>query len=198
MYLFFDTETTGLPVDFNAHYTDTDNWPRLVQLAYCLAEDDGEVIASNSWIIKPEGFTIPEESSRIHGITTARARKEGVPLIEVLQEFKDEVESASLLVAHNFSFDSNIIGCEYFRNVIDNPLIEIDDFCTMKDPDIIDFVAAQPMRYGRYKWPSLTELYNKCFGRNFDFAHDAAADMVALKECFFHMVEIGVIDIDEL
>ena len=31
-YLFFDTETTGLPKNYNAPITDTDNWPRLVQL----------------------------------------------------------------------------------------------------------------------------------------------------------------------
>jgi len=34
MYLFFDTETTGLPKKWKAPITDLDNWPRLVQLAY--------------------------------------------------------------------------------------------------------------------------------------------------------------------
>lgn len=33
-YLFIDTETTGLPKEYDAPYTDIDNWPRLVQLAW--------------------------------------------------------------------------------------------------------------------------------------------------------------------
>lgn len=32
-YLFFDTETTGLPLDHKLPSTDTANWPRLVQWA---------------------------------------------------------------------------------------------------------------------------------------------------------------------
>jgi len=30
MYLFFDTETTGLPRNWKAPVTDLDNWPRMV------------------------------------------------------------------------------------------------------------------------------------------------------------------------
>lgn len=36
MYLFFDTETTGLPGSWSAQATDLENWPRLVQLAWIL------------------------------------------------------------------------------------------------------------------------------------------------------------------
>jgi hypothetical protein len=36
MYLFFDTETTGLPKSWKAPVTDVNNWPRLVQLAFLL------------------------------------------------------------------------------------------------------------------------------------------------------------------
>jgi hypothetical protein len=31
-YLFFDTETTGVPKDYKAPSSDTDNWPRLQEL----------------------------------------------------------------------------------------------------------------------------------------------------------------------
>ncbi len=33
MYLFFDTETTGLPRNWHAPASDLANWPRLIQLA---------------------------------------------------------------------------------------------------------------------------------------------------------------------
>jgi DNA polymerase-3 subunit alpha len=36
MFLIYDTETTGLPKNYNAPLTDSDNWPRLVQLAWQL------------------------------------------------------------------------------------------------------------------------------------------------------------------
>ena len=59
MYLIFDTETTGLPKNFNAPLTDFDNWPRLVQLAWQIHDYDGKFHSSASFIIKPEGFNIP-------------------------------------------------------------------------------------------------------------------------------------------
>ena len=43
MFLVFDTETTGLPKQYNAPLTDFDNWPRLVQLAWQLHDDKGQL-----------------------------------------------------------------------------------------------------------------------------------------------------------
>ena len=74
MYLFFDTETTGLPKRYNAPMDDLDNWPRLVQVAWILFDEEGKEIVSNSYIVRPEGFIIPKESSLIHGITHMRER----------------------------------------------------------------------------------------------------------------------------
>lgn len=58
MYLFFDTETTGLPKRWNAPVTDLENWPRLVQLAWIMYDDRGNMLESRDVIVKPEGFTI--------------------------------------------------------------------------------------------------------------------------------------------
>lgn len=44
MYLFFDTETTGLPKNYKAPASDSDNWPRLVQIAWSIYDAEG-----NSW-----------------------------------------------------------------------------------------------------------------------------------------------------
>jgi DNA polymerase-3 subunit alpha len=59
MFLIFDTETTGLPRSYSAPLTDFDNWPRMVQVAWQLHDAQGNLINSNSIIIKPEGYTIP-------------------------------------------------------------------------------------------------------------------------------------------
>src|SRR6218665_4146997 len=83
MYLIFDTETTGLPRDWNAPYTDLDNWPRAVQIAWQLHDDLGNLIEAKDYLIQPDGFDIPFDAERIHGISTALAQKDGVPLAQV-------------------------------------------------------------------------------------------------------------------
>ncbi len=89
MYLFFDTETTGLPQDYKASVKDLHNWPRLVQLAWLRYDKNGNKIDGNNYIIKPDGFTIPSDASKIHGISTERALREGVALQGVLNEFQE-------------------------------------------------------------------------------------------------------------
>ena len=77
MYLFFDTETTGLPRNWKAPVTDLNNWPRMVQIAWILCDDKGNRVESADYIIKPENFVIPQDASRVHGITTEKAINEG-------------------------------------------------------------------------------------------------------------------------
>jgi DNA polymerase III epsilon subunit-like protein len=67
-YLFFDTETTGLPKNWKSPANDVYNWPRLIQLAYLLYDDKGNVVSSGNHIIKPDRFTIPIDISILHGI----------------------------------------------------------------------------------------------------------------------------------
>ena len=59
MYLFFDTETAGLPRNRKAPVSDLNNWPRLVQIAWLLYDNSGSPVKSSDYIIKPEGFAIP-------------------------------------------------------------------------------------------------------------------------------------------
>ncbi|HAP63120.1 MAG TPA: 3'-5' exonuclease, partial [Cytophagales bacterium] len=75
MYLIFDTETTGLPKNYNAPLTDFDNWPRLVQLAWQLHGPNGELISAGNHIVKPEGFEIPFNAEKVHGIGTQRGHE---------------------------------------------------------------------------------------------------------------------------
>ena len=131
MYLFFDTETTGLPRNWKAPVTDANNWPRLVQLAYLYYDNGGNKISGGDFIIKPEGFTIPVDASKVHGISTERALKEGHPIISVLNDFNSLVEQATYLVAHNMSFDEKIIGAEFLRNGMQNSIISKNKIRTM-------------------------------------------------------------------
>lgn len=189
MYLFFDTETTGLPNNWKAPVTDTDNWPRMVQLACLLYDEKGEQVTSEDYIIKPEGYTIPAESSNVHGITTERAMDEGQVVTKVLQEFQAYIDQSSCLVAHNISFDEKIVGAEFLRVKMNNAVKDKKKICTMKST--ADFCAI-PGKYGN-KWPKLEELHQKLFGTKFKEAHDAAVDIEATARCFWALKDRGIL-----
>lgn len=191
MFLIFDTETTGLPRDFKAPLSDFDNWPRLVQLAWQLHDDKGELLEVKNYIIKPNGFTIPYNSEKIHGISTERAEKQGVDLSLVLDEFEKAIEKADFSVGHNIGFDNNIMGSEYLRNGYENPLPALADVDTMKSS--VDFCAISGGKGGRFKFPKLGELHFKLFNEGFDEAHNAAADVEATARVFLELIRISVI-----
>src|SRR3954470_7729047 len=87
MYFFFDTETTGLARNWKAPVSDVANWPRVVQLAWVECDESGTIISEAEWIIRPDGYTIPVEASRIHGITMEKAVDVGVPMAQALAAF---------------------------------------------------------------------------------------------------------------
>ena len=91
MYLIFDTETTGLPKKWNAPVTDSDNWPRCIQLAWQLHDKSGKLTSSNSFLIKPDNFDIPFESEKVHGISTA-CKNIGLNLDEVIKSFLEDLK----------------------------------------------------------------------------------------------------------
>jgi len=103
--------------------------------------------------LQPEGFAIPIDVSRIHGITTERAKQDGKPLTDVLQEFHSLIMEADVLVAHNMNFDEKIVGAEFLRVGMKNPIPSKRKICTMESTTT--FCALN----GAYdfKWPKLSE-----------------------------------------
>ena len=183
MYLFFDTETTGLPRSWKASITDSNNWPRLVQIAWLVFDLDGNRVDTQEFIIKPEDFTIPEDASRVHGISTEQALSDGLPLQEVLNDFQNFIAEASYLVAHNINFDEKIVGAEFIRNNMTNSIASKNKICTMEKATNYCEI---PGPYG-YKWPKLSELHYKLFGTGFEEAHNAEVDINATAKCFWEM-----------
>jgi len=142
MYLIFDTETTGLPRDFKAPITDINNWPRVVQLAWQLHDDLGNVIEHSDFLVKPIGFTIPFDAERVHGISTELARQGGEELEDVLFLFKKVLRKAKFIVGHNLKFDINVMGCEFVRAGEDSPLekVPVLDTCTEESAKLIALI----------------------------------------------------------
>ena len=189
-YLFFDTETSGLPKDYKAPITDLDNWPRLVQIGWIVMDESQNMLEEKEYIIFPDGFVIPEDASDIHRVTQERAEKDGVPVLTVLQELRTAIQQSDFLVGHNLEFDCNIVGAEFIRNSVEYIEKHTPRICTMKSST--DYCAI-PTKWGKYKWPKLMELHTKLFGEGFEEAHDAIADVRATARCFFELVNKGVI-----
>ena len=189
-YLFFDTETTGIPNDYKAPCTNTDNWPRLIQLGWLLTDAAGRILSEGNHIVRPDGFEIPKAASDVHGITTEFALENGKPLLDVIFAFGADLNQADCMVGHNLDYDLHIVGAEYVRLGYDSRIMFArPTLCTMQAT--IQFCNI-PGRFGP-KWPKLMELYTKLFGQEFDGAHDAMADIVATKDCFFELIRRGVV-----
>lgn len=192
-YLFFDTETTGVPRCYSAPISDLHNWPRLVQLSWILCDLQGNDIETGNDIVKPNGFIIPEAASNVHQITTIHAIVTGTDLSTVLNKFISVSKQAKYLVGHNVSFDINVVGAELLRIKSDYSIANKASMDTMLKS--INYCAIPSgLSYGdKYKWPKLQELHKKLFGYEFVDAHDAMADVRATKKCFFELKRIGVI-----
>lgn len=189
MYLFFDTETTGLPENWKAPVTDLNNWPRMIQIAWILCDNEGNRMETFDCIIKPENFTIPKEAASVHGISTEKALKEGENLEEILNRFNDLVDKSDFIVAHNIGFDEKIIGAEFLRKSVQTKFSKKKKLCTMNASTNYCQIEGN---YG-YKWPKLSELHIKLFGVDFDGAHDAYADIDATDRCFWELRKLKLI-----
>jgi len=189
--LFFDCETTGLPEIRYFSPEVADQWPRLVQLAWARYDARGNEEEARSYIIRPDGFKIPADATRIHGISDARAAREGRDLAEILDEFLEAVTSpATTLVAHNFDYDRNVVAGELVRMRKPLDFLELDGFCTMKRSTDICRLSRPGGGFG-FKWPTLEELHTYCFGYSYEGAHDAASDIGACARSFFRLVKTG-------
>ena len=189
MYLIFDTETTGLPKSWNAPITDTDNWPRCIQIAWQLHDAMGNVLEHNDFLIKPDGFNIPFDAERIHGISTELAQEQGIDLDKGLALFNQALQKTKFIVGQNLEFDLNIMGCEFHRLGVENKLttLPVLDTCTEKTAQMCQIPGG---RGGKYKLPTLTELHNHLFGVGFGEAHNATADVEATTRCFFELIRL--------
>ncbi|WP_347923915.1 DNA polymerase III subunit alpha [Pontimicrobium sp. SW4] len=187
MYLIFDTETTGLPKRWNAPITDTDNWPRAVQIAWQLHDAMGNCIEHQDYLIQPNGFNIPYDAEKIHGISTELAQEQGLPLAEVLEKFNEALNKSKFVVGQNVGFDLNIMGCEFFREDTATKLLELPvlDTCTEHTAELCKLPGG---RGGKFKLPTLTELHEYLFGEAFNEAHNATADVEATTRCFLELI----------
>jgi DNA polymerase-3 subunit epsilon len=184
--IFFDVETTGL-IDFKADLL-APHQPRIVQLAAILTEADGTVVDEMNVLIKPDGWTMPEEVIKIHGITTERCEAEGIPMPEALARFNGMKARRSARAAFNISFDKRLLAREAGAYGIEHNSEGIESFCVMQMAKPLCKIPAAGKK--GMKAPNLREAYNHFFGQKFEGGHDAMADVLAAKAIFFEIREL--------
>lgn len=194
-YIFFDTETTGLPKDRRQPaISGNGNWPDIVSISWVIYENT-QFVHAVSWIIQPDGWSIPAESTAIHKITDDFAHRNGSPLDYVIEQFRNAAYECDVVIAHNLSFDMNVVDAAWFWRICPErglwgkppfgwPTIQI---CTAEyGKDICKFPF--PRGGEGYRFPKLAELYTKVVGHSPPRAlHCSLNDTLFLAELFFHL-----------
>jgi len=199
-YLVFDIETTGLPINKHAPPDDFKNWPYVVQIAWLLFDDEHKLIEHNNFYLK-QSVVIPADATNIHGITTAMMLEQGIEPSNVYANFKKAIDKTEYLISHNIDFDIPIVHCDFLRNGMKWDFPNNRMLCTMKTGT--SFCKIPPQRNGEYKWPKLTELYQKCFYPGYSMSifpdatstsnvHSANIDAAMTAQCFFKLKELGL------
>lgn len=193
LILLYDTETNGLP-QWSLPSEDPSQ-PYVTQLAAELCDErSGNTIATMDVLIKPDGWTIPDDLAALTGITTERALAEGIPRVDALRQFTDFWRRASLRVGHNESFDARMLRIEYFREIdhtdpFHDEWKSAPAFCTQgKSTKIINLPpTAKMLAAGRKhaKSPNLGEAYQFFTGKTLEGAHNAAVDLMATKAVYY-------------
>jgi len=182
--IFFDTETSGLPSK-NLPRTHFDQ-PHICQLGAILTDSTGRTLHEINMIVKPDGWVIPAAASDLHGITQEIAMGVGLSIRGVLGVFARLLEKASTIVAHNIAFDLQMLEREMQPYTL--PAVA---YCTMAQATpILAIPPTENMRkWGmtQFKNPNLQECHEYFFGRPFDGAHDAMADVRACRDVYFEI-----------
>ena len=185
-YCVFDTETSGL-FDFSKP-ADAPGQPRLASIAFVFLSDDFEIEREFYRLVRPSGWTMPYGATRVNGLTNEMLHKDGIPVRAVLNAFNHLVDMNYTFVAHNIQFDMKVMRGELRRAGLRDYRDELRTVCTMRS---LTNVCRLPAKRG-FKWPTLTEAFDFCFGETFENAHTALADARACAKIFQHMCRTGI------
>lgn len=199
--LVFDTETTGLPSSRNASILETDKWPHIVQLSWILYDDNTKKLLNYQDHIIKCVIDIPQESTRIHGITNEVSQESEVTIQHALGLFNNDLKTAEVVVAHNISFDKRMCMVEAIRvkskQYFTTNGVRKPEYCTMKSTKDFCNIEKESMNGDTYiKYPTLSELHNKLFGFEPKGTHNAMVDVLICLRCYLYYVKKQDISLD--
>lgn len=198
--LVWDTKTTGLPLWKEP--SEHPDQPHLVELAAVLVDTDTrEELQSDSRIVAPDGWTIPDDVAALHGITTERAALEGHALPTVIGWFNGLTRDADEVTTYGISFDMRIwriamLHSGLTKESADAYAENLKTSCVMRRCTPICKLPPtdKMMAAGRktFKAPNLGEACEVMLGRKLEGAHSAMVDVRATVDLWFRLRELGV------
>jgi DNA polymerase-3 subunit epsilon len=192
--LAYDVETTGLPL-FSEPSEDP-RQPHIVQLGAALVDlDTFDQIASLDLIVKPDGWTIPDDVAAIHGITTERAMDVGVPAKVVFDLMLELWARASVRIGHNEGFDARMVRIALMRHRDNDPDAEINVAWKAGKAECTQVLATPILKlpptekmlkagFRKNKSANLGEAYEFFTGKKLVGAHSAMVDVQACIEVY--------------
>jgi len=206
LVLIFDTETTGLPKSKMINQQTLGKWPHIVQFSYIIFDTElNEIVSSKDYIIKQKnGLVIPEVSIKIHGISNEMSQEKGQDIEIILKEFFYYLRQVDLTVAHNISFDRDMIMVELLRIIYGRtyPKEHIDAYksdlhflqnltniyCTLQEGvELCNIKTTDKFGKEYIKWPKLSELHQKLFGVIPNNLHNSFIDILVTLRCFMKL-----------
>lgn len=205
--LVFDTETTGLPKSKILNPDTLNLWPYTVQFSYVIYDTNlNDIVVSSDKIVKlKDGITMPEDSIKIHGITTEISQKNGINIETIINEFFSHLRDVDLLVGHNISFDINMIKVELLRLIYETNSISENEVkeckynlhfltnyknicCTLQESiDLCNIKAIDKFGKEYTKFPKLLELHQKLFESVPNNLHNSFNDILVTLRCFMKL-----------
>lgn len=189
--LVYDTETSGLPL-FDQPSEDP-RQPHIVQLGACLIDlDTRKTISALDLVIRPDGWTIPDDVVQVHGITTEHASSVGVAESLAVGMFMELWEAAELRIAHNEQFDARIVRIA-LKRFEDDQIADTwkagASACTARlSTPILKLPPTDKMKAARrfhHKTANLVEAYKHFTGKDLEGAHSAMVDVQACMAVYF-------------
>jgi DNA polymerase III epsilon subunit-like protein len=192
--LFFDTETTGLPLKKNYKQTKWYlDYPHIVQFSWIVYNfKSNKIITKHDYIIKmPENISIPQSSTNIHGITNLQSQKYGHNIKDILDKFILDMDLCDTIVAHNLEFDIKMIKAEMLRNLGINyfDITNTKTYCTMMNSIDLCKIRKVNSRGKIYnKYPKLSELHLFLYGYTPENLHNSFNDVLVCLRCYYQLV----------
>ncbi len=184
-FLVIDTETSGLPKKWNAPYHTKNNWPHVLQIAWLIFNREGKLVKKHNHYLKPGDFKIGKASTKIHHITLDFLSEKGEDRSTVFQNFTADISTYQpLIIAHFAELDFSMVGAEYHRLNLPNPLIKSNFFCTLK-------ASAPYVKNPTFKFLKLNVFYKTLFKKRPENLHNALVDAELTAEIFFYLLQKG-------
>ena len=184
-FLVIDTETSGLPKKWEVSYATENNWPHVLQIAWIIYDCNGQQVKHENHYLKPGNFNITKASIKVHKLTRDFLLENGEDRLSVFKKFESDVLTYKpLVVAHFAELDFCMVGAEYYRLNLPNPLKNTPLFCTLK-------ASAPYVKNPAFKFLKLNIFYKTLFKKRPENLHNALVDAELTAEIFFYLLKKG-------